>query len=187
MAPKDDRRTRIADAVIQTLAERGSRGLTHRAIDEHLDLPAGSTSYYARSRADLLACAVPRLAALDARALARHQESGPLDAIRAVLRASRRGDGRARTLARYELVLESVRRPDLQAALAEGTDQLLELLDGALRRGAPDAPADDLRDRARDLLAFLDGLLLADATGPARHRRSEAQLLAAVERHLATS
>lgn len=186
MADDGDRRTRIADAVIHTLAEHGGRGLTHRAVDERAGLPTGSTSYYVRTRAELLACAVPRLAELDARALARHRTSGPGEAIRAVLRASRRGDGRARTLARYELALESTRRPELQQALAEGTAGLLDLLEEALGRARPDRDPGLLREQARDLLAFVDGLLLADATSPPGSRRTEAQLVAAVDRHLGT-
>jgi len=60
MSPAAERRERIADAVISVLAERGSRGLTHRAVDEVAGLPTDSTSYYFRTRAELLAAAVPR-------------------------------------------------------------------------------------------------------------------------------
>lgn len=57
-----DRRSEIAEAGIHLIAARGVRALTHRAIDAALDLPAGSTSYYARTRHDLVKLIVQRLA-----------------------------------------------------------------------------------------------------------------------------
>ena len=54
--PKD-RKTLIADAAIDLLGEVGARGLTHRAVDTQAGLPAGSTSFYCRSRLDLLTLA----------------------------------------------------------------------------------------------------------------------------------
>lgn len=48
------RKAQIAKAVVTLLGARGSRGLTHRAIDEYLGLPPGSTSYYYRTKIDLL-------------------------------------------------------------------------------------------------------------------------------------
>ena len=51
----------VADAALDVLAHHGSRGLTHRAVDAAAGLPAGSTSYYYRSRAALLSACVERL------------------------------------------------------------------------------------------------------------------------------
>lgn len=48
------RRTTIAQSVIELAAEGGSRAVTHSAIDRRLNLPKGSTSYYCRTRAELL-------------------------------------------------------------------------------------------------------------------------------------
>lgn len=48
------RRQQIAAAGIQLIAQGGTHRLTHRAIDAELQLPPGSTSYYARTRRDLL-------------------------------------------------------------------------------------------------------------------------------------
>ena len=62
---KQDRRTQIADTVIEVLAASGARGLTHRAVDAAAGLPAGSSSYYFRSREALLIAAARRLADLD--------------------------------------------------------------------------------------------------------------------------
>ena len=56
-----DRRTAILDGALAVLAEQGMRGLTHRAVDAAAGLPPGSTSYYFRSRAALVAGCVQRL------------------------------------------------------------------------------------------------------------------------------
>lgn len=59
----------VADAALRLLAERGMRGLTHRAVDEAAGLPQGSTSNHARTRLALLETAVRRLAEREARVL----------------------------------------------------------------------------------------------------------------------
>jgi DNA-binding transcriptional regulator YbjK len=50
MDNKEDRKTVIADAAIALLAAAGAKGLTHRAVDAQAGLPAGSTSFYCRTR-----------------------------------------------------------------------------------------------------------------------------------------
>ncbi|MFI5984501.1 TetR/AcrR family transcriptional regulator [Streptomyces sp. NPDC051555] len=59
--PAPDRRTLIADAAIATVAAAGLRGLTHRAIDTAAGLPAGSTSYYFRTRTALIGACYARI------------------------------------------------------------------------------------------------------------------------------
>lgn len=56
-----DRREAIADAAIGIVADQGIRALTHRAVDARLDLPAGSCSYYFRTKRTLLQAVVKRL------------------------------------------------------------------------------------------------------------------------------
>ncbi|NMM91713.1 TetR family transcriptional regulator [Rhodococcus sp. SRB_17] len=51
---KVDRRTLIAECAVVIIADQGPRALTHRAVDHSLKLPAGSTSYYFRTREALL-------------------------------------------------------------------------------------------------------------------------------------
>ena len=55
------RRAEILDGALAVLAAQGMRGLTHRAVDAAAALPAGSTSYYFRSRGALVAGCVRRL------------------------------------------------------------------------------------------------------------------------------
>ncbi|MGB4778227.1 TetR/AcrR family transcriptional regulator [Microbacterium sp.] len=52
----------LADAAIHLIATEGLRALTHRAVDRYAELPQGSTSYYAPTRAALLELVARRLA-----------------------------------------------------------------------------------------------------------------------------
>jgi DNA-binding transcriptional regulator YbjK len=164
------RREGIADAVIAVLGGRGSRGMTHRAVDEHAGVPTGSTSYYFRTRAELFRAAVSRLAELDLAALDRG--GTPLERLRRVLAGAMDGEGRLRTLARYELVLEASRRPELHRSLAVGT----ESLHTALLALFPELPLSEAKSRAQDLLALIDGLLLANVTRPEVDRQTASEL-----------
>lgn len=56
-----NRRDALADAGIRLTARGGGRALTHRAVDVEAGFPAGSTSYYARTRRDLTAVVVDRI------------------------------------------------------------------------------------------------------------------------------
>ncbi|MFJ7205178.1 TetR/AcrR family transcriptional regulator [Streptomyces sp. NPDC098789] len=142
--PAPDRRTLIADAAIATVAAAGLRGLTHRAIDTAAGLPAGSTSYYFRTRTALIGACYARIeerdlvdlddlvvpgvepADLDAgdELAAAHGAERPRPPSRDEAAASLGTllhhwltAGRARQLARYELSLEAARTPELAAAL----------------------------------------------------------------------
>jgi AcrR family transcriptional regulator len=156
------RRTRLADAAITTLAREGSRGLTHRAVDRTAGVPEGSTSYYFRTRLDLLRAIVGRMSDLDTASLPALVHAGGeafaaafTDAVHDLLT-----DGRDRQLARYELTLEATRRPDLrQALLANAAPIHGRLAEQLAVLGVPDPG-----DRARDLLALLEGLLFSQLT-----------------------
>lgn len=56
-----DRRAVITDAAIALIADAGIRALTHRALDASAGLPDGSTSYYFRTKADLVSGVSTRL------------------------------------------------------------------------------------------------------------------------------
>ncbi|PJJ55380.1 TetR/AcrR family transcriptional regulator [Compostimonas suwonensis] len=55
------RRDQIADAGVRLIARGGVHALTHLAVDAEASLPRGSTSYYARTRRDLIALVTVRL------------------------------------------------------------------------------------------------------------------------------
>ncbi|PNG22163.1 TetR/AcrR family transcriptional regulator [Streptomyces cahuitamycinicus] len=157
----------IADTALALLAERGMRGLTHRAVDEAAGLPQGSTSNLARTRQALLELAVRRLADREARVLALHEmpdpEAGAASLADALALAAHRAltDHRALTLARYELALEATRRPELRAFFdatgARFRDQLTALVSGL---GSTDPARHTL-----SLIAWADGLMFSCVAG----------------------
>lgn len=123
MAKNDSRRRAIADAGLRVLAQDGSRGLTHRAVDEAAGVPNGTTSNYFRSREALITGLVDRIGErlaptqeeLDARSAGAPGAALFADYLRDIVR--RLTGDREVTLALFELRLESTRRPDLAAIL----------------------------------------------------------------------
>ncbi|RKS06732.1 TetR family transcriptional regulator [Nocardiopsis sp. Huas11] len=112
----------IAATALELIAERGLRGLTHRAVDEAAGLPPGSTSYHARTRARLVEAALTWLVEQEESepSMRTLREAGTgLDRATA---ADRGADflhtaytrDRARSLARFELALEAGRSPELR-------------------------------------------------------------------------
>lgn len=104
-----DRRVRIAEAALELLAREGARGLTHRAVDSELGLPAGSTSYYYSTRATLLLAAAQRLMELDIADIEAINpgREGVAELVERWLSPARR----TRSLARLELLLTTARDP----------------------------------------------------------------------------
>jgi DNA-binding transcriptional regulator YbjK len=154
-----ERRTEILDAALAVLAEQGMRGLTHRAVDAAAGIAAGSTSYYFRSRAALVAGCVHRLLEQDLeREVPEVLAAGPAalaDALTATAVAMATTQ-RHRTLARYELTLAAARDPDLRRVMRAGGDTVRRLgADALAASGAPD-PA----GTAAALAAVMDGLAM---------------------------
>jgi DNA-binding transcriptional regulator YbjK len=156
----------LTDAAIVTLAREGMRGLTHRAVDRAAGVPEGSTSYYFRTREALLKATMDRLAELSTAELATTSVTD-LDSVAGLLEQWLT-TGRERMIARFELTLESTRRPELRVALERAgagfrmtAEQLLT------KAGVP-----DVKRRAANLVAHIDGLIfdqVAEA-GPVRSR-----------------
>ena len=157
----------VADTALALLAERGMRGLTHRAVDEAAALPQGSTSNLAPTRQALLELAVRRLADREARVLDLHEMPDPAagtgSLADALALAAHRAltNNRALTLARYELALEATRRPELRAFFdatgARFRDQLTALVTGM---GSTDPARHTL-----SLIAWADGLMFSCVAG----------------------
>ncbi|MBB4924659.1 TetR/AcrR family transcriptional regulator [Kitasatospora kifunensis] len=185
----------IADTAIALIAERGLRGLTHRAVDEAAGLPAGSTSNHARTRAALLAAALDRIAEREATALppgglgTADRAGGPAggdprELLAELLAAGVHQaltEGRTLTLARFELALEATRRPELRATYDRAglrfTAQLAQLLAFA---GSPDP-----HRHALDLVRWCEGVLFYAVAGAGQaHVPSRAELWAQVGHYL---
>ncbi|MER6947225.1 TetR family transcriptional regulator C-terminal domain-containing protein [Nonomuraea sp. NPDC000554] len=155
----------VADAAISLLAERGMRGLTHRAVDEAAGLPPGSTSNLARTRAALLELTLSRLTELEERALASAyrevpREHGDLPGQLAEAVLTQLGD-RRRTLARYELALEATRRPELRTIYDEASRRFRDPAAALLAA----AGSRDPERHAWQLVAFSEGLMFDAIAG----------------------
>ena len=160
------RRSVITDAAITTVAAKGLHGLTHREVDRAADLPEGSTSYYFRTRASLLAAAVERLSELDEVELPTIS-AADLDALAdAAARLLHRWMtvDRDRQLARYELTLEANRRPELREALVHSGARVRRAVAGLLAEAGAPAP----EATANKLTALLGGLLFDHVAGTSR-------------------
>ncbi|MCT1515173.1 TetR/AcrR family transcriptional regulator [Dietzia cercidiphylli] len=162
----EDRRMLIADSAIEVVARDGVRALTHRAVDSEAGLPSGSTSYYCRTRAQLLALTVDRLTSLlrGFVEVSGIQElaSSDADDVLAMLTRMIEGllaDYRGELAARSALIMELTGKDDT-------TDLVAALLDPSDLAGALDAAG--LRDPAAaalDLLAVYEGLLWERTVG----------------------
>jgi DNA-binding transcriptional regulator YbjK len=169
----------VADTAIALLAERGMRGLTHRAVDEAAGLPPGTTSNHARTRAALLELALARLTEREAGAFAGVPGAEPpsdLDAAAATMAGVlhwQLTEGRVTTLARYELALEATRRPELR----ERYDQAGALFRGPAVAALTRAGSPEPERHARQLVAFCEGVVF-DAIAGAGAVPGEAEILA---------
>jgi AcrR family transcriptional regulator len=138
-----DRRAAIGDAAIAVVARDGLRALTHRAVDRELALPPGSTSYYARTRRQLVEAIVRRLAArtmadLSASA-ALHPPAeiaeGAAEAARELGRVIERMAVRADDhRVRWALEVDLAGDPELHAYLTHGSPVRAAFLAGAADR-----------------------------------------------------
>jgi DNA-binding transcriptional regulator YbjK len=152
----------------------GARGLTHRAVDQQAGLPPGSTSFYCRSRLDLLSLALVRHGSLDmadleadAQALAAQlgadgrQARAPLslfiDGLAARIATWLSPEGRDRMVARFELFLIASHEPELTPVVQAQRQRFRDAATAALQAlGLPDA-----QTLAPALLMTVDGILLA--------------------------
>ncbi|MFD3546125.1 TetR/AcrR family transcriptional regulator [Streptomyces sp. NPDC058655] len=183
-----DRRTLIADTAIGLVAAAGLRGLTHRAVDGAAGLPAGSTSYYFRTRTALIGACYRRLAELD---LADFDGGDPHPAAppdREAAVAALAGllhrwltTGRERQLARFELSLEAARSPELEPELHRAGQGARSRAADLLAALGSQRPA----EAAELLAAWTDGLLydrLAGALARSRPTPDPAELASVVRR-----
>lgn len=146
------------------LAAEGSRGLTHRAVDQAAGLPAGSTSNHFRTREALLEAAARRHAELD------QPPPDDLDTLRtaeitiseeqAVLMVMAALDqvlappALPMLAARYELILEAGRRPALHKVMQGSRAHFIGLAEQLLRMRGCASP----EVHAAQLIVVMDGI-----------------------------
>ncbi|WP_280492124.1 TetR/AcrR family transcriptional regulator [Nocardia asiatica] len=160
------KRELVLDAAIELLGSRGTRALTHRAVDEVAGMPAGSASNYFRTREALLIGIAERLEARDYadwEALNRQPAPGTItelvDGMTAFVVHAARAD-RVRTLARYALFLEAQTMPALRESVRRGHRRLTEWAAGLLAEVGGDQAT------TRILVGQFDGIILHHLVNP---------------------
>ncbi|MBC9718809.1 TetR family transcriptional regulator C-terminal domain-containing protein [Streptomyces sp. TRM66268-LWL] len=155
----------IADTALALLAERGMRGLTHRAVDEAAGLPQGSTSNHARTRLALLETAVRRQAEREAQVLTPEEMPVPgTDSIAAGLALALHRyltQQPQLVISRYELALEATRRPELRTFYDEAGRRFREPVTALLRA----AGSADPERHTLSLVAWCEGVMFSCAAG----------------------
>ncbi|MBF7015328.1 hypothetical protein QUC32_26845 (plasmid) [Novosphingobium resinovorum] len=137
---RTERQQVIADAAVQTLAEKGARGLTHRAVDQAAGLPASSTSYYCKTREALLELAMDSVLGADFQDAQDYLFDDGSVNFDALLSHFSHPSNRQRGLARFELFLEAARNPHFRKLLADYRRRLVTLIAARMtQNGVADA------------------------------------------------
>ena len=120
-----NRRQALLDAAIRVLGERGTRALTHRAVDAEAGVPAGSASNYFPTRESLLEAMVDHLSDLEREHFdeiaAAVCPATAAELARAVAEFARDSAGphRVLTLARYAILVEAGHNEQIRRQLAD--------------------------------------------------------------------
>ncbi|MGJ6960598.1 TetR/AcrR family transcriptional regulator [Streptosporangium sp. G11] len=164
---KSQRAELVADAAIDLLADRGMRGLTHRAVDEAAGLPPGSTSNLARTRSALLELTLARLTQLESAAFAPILGPPGPDVVEALAEMTAQAFwvqltvGRRRTIARYELAFEATRRPELRTIYDRAGERFRGLAVAILSAAGSSDPV----RHGRQFVAFGEGVMFDAVIG----------------------
>lgn len=173
-APPADRRTALLESTLQLIGTGGLAAVSHRKVEAHAGLPHGSTTYYFKTKQQLLDAAVDHLLAIDqsradqiihaiTAALAPRNalDELDLDAVAAGIVGWIEHD-RVLQVARYELTVEAARQPALGDAMRRGADAFLRVLQPLVVAAGSRHPERD----ARVVLAMANGLMLEQLARP---------------------
>jgi DNA-binding transcriptional regulator YbjK len=118
------RRKVLTDAAVHVLAQQGSRGLTHRALDDEAGLPRGTASNFFATKDSIIDAILVRIGqrlapdpAVHAR-LALREPGKELFAAYMKDIVQRLTSDRDAALALFELRLEATRRPHVEQAIS---------------------------------------------------------------------
>lgn len=161
----------MLEAALMIVGEEGCAALTHRRVAERAGVSLSATTYYFRSKDDLLEQALRLSADRELSELAAiHEMFDPAvlaiekwaALLAGVLAAETRGAGRTMLLAQFEMDLYAARRPPLREAVRELNARYAALVEPIMSRvGAADAAAG-----AKFFVAAVTGLLLEQASCP---------------------
>lgn len=160
---------------IDLLGTQGSRGLSHPRIDRAGQFPAGTTSYYFRTRTALLRAIAARIAELDEADLSMMAElahddsagySGTLGLARLVM-LSGTEPYLTRTRARFEIVLSAKHDPELDLTMQQYGMRFYGLAREVIGQwyGDPAMPASTIDERAITVLTFISGVMTGFVNG----------------------
>ncbi|MFI5507754.1 TetR/AcrR family transcriptional regulator [Mycobacterium sp. NPDC051804] len=118
------------------MASEGAKGLSHPKVDRYAEVPNGSTSFYFRTRSALLQATAQRLAELDLTDLM--SVAGPTDSdekgrpegaptLATMVMLSGEEPRLTRTKARFELLLQANRDPELAEVFRHNSEIFTEL------------------------------------------------------------
>ncbi|AZI58705.1 hypothetical protein EH165_11720 [Nakamurella antarctica] len=156
------RREEVLDAAITVVARGGIRGLTHRAVDLQSAVPAGTTSNYFRTRADLTTATFGRLAEL-IEATISSVDAAPVSDIEGLIQAlgfsmkMTLGPGITVAGAAAVMFTEAAIDPSLHASVVATNELWCGAMERLLRRAGI---TDDVERRARWLLSYANGLVV---------------------------
>ncbi|CAJ1509173.1 TetR/AcrR family transcriptional regulator [[Mycobacterium] holstebronense] len=166
------------------LGADGARGLSHPKVDRRARMPAGTTSFYFRTRKALMHATASRVTELD------------LADLSAMSELADDGDGRAsgtmglatmvvlagaapwvtRTRARYELAMEAGRDPELAEIIRQSTTQFHELVRRAVSQWQTHDSEPDpamLDEQTYAVLRFVNGVMVESCQGHDVDRSAE--------------
>lgn len=173
----DERRRQLCDAAIELLGEGGARGLSHPKVDQRAGVPAGTTSFYYRTRHALVHALAERLTDLDMADLNRMTELRNSDAscafsgtagFASMVMMSAQDPWLTRTKARYELMLGAGRDPELARILDGFASRMNELARGIVAEWhAPHADLDPalIDEQANTTMTFVNGVMMSFVSG----------------------
>jgi DNA-binding transcriptional regulator YbjK len=157
------------------LGRTGVHGVSHPKVDEHAGVPAGTTSFYFRTRKALLHAVASRLTELDVADFSLMSEladqstqfTGTAGLARIVMYVNSE-PWLTRARARYEFMLLASRDAELAAALNESGDKLYTLAREVVTQWHPADTAPDpglIDDQAIATLTFINGVMMTFVAG----------------------
>lgn len=169
------RREALLRAAAELVAERGVRGVTHRAVATRAELPLSATSYFFASIDELVLEAlrffieefVARIEAV-ASAIA-EQRLAPAEAADRLVGALL-AEPEHQIVAQFEAYLEVPRRPDLRTETEHAIVALERLAEAGLTAAGARRPGDG----ARAFVALIDGFALQRLAWPRGRNDREA-------------
>lgn len=182
------RREALLRSTIAVLAERGAKGVTHRAVADHAGLPQASTTYYFESRDQMLEEAMRMHVAERIQELndltERVRATGAADAEFVDSLIASLVDRPTEALAsQFEFYLEAIRSPVARESVSRALAAFEQLAAASLEALGVNEP----EQAAEGLVAVIDGFAL-HRVARARDRESDAtRLYAALRAQLVAS